>query len=310
MTLEDLGAYRPVAREPIRLKWEGYEVFTMPPPSAGGLMLAQTLRMFTGAELRRLGLGSGAYLHMLAESARGAMADRMRHLGDPDHHGVDLPALLAPQRLAERRRSLGLDRTHALPRFGLEEHGTHHLVTADDAGNVVSLTTTVNKAFGSRIVAGGSGVVLNDELDDFAQNADVAQFSMASSPNRPRPLARPVSSMTPTIVTRGGHPVLALGGSGGWTIAPNVMQTAVSRLAFDTDPGAAVAALRFSIPTRTGTISVPRKTDPALIRDLERRGEIVATQRFDAHAVQLVAIEGGLKTPVADARKHGAAFAE
>jgi gamma-glutamyltranspeptidase/glutathione hydrolase len=247
---------------------------------------------------------------MLAEAARGAMADRMRYLGDPDHEHVDTAALLSPARLARRRAMLALDRTHGMPRFGLEEHGTHQLCVADAQGNVVSLTTTVNRPFGSRIVASGSGVVLNDELDDFTASASVAPFGMSVSPNRPRPGARPVSSMTPTIVTRGGQPVLALGGSGGLTIATNVMQVTIDRLVFGTPPAETLDAKRFSIPTKDAYIALPRSASPELVHDLEARGEIVGTRRFDAHAVQLVAIDGDRKTPVADPRKHGSALAE
>jgi gamma-glutamyltranspeptidase / glutathione hydrolase len=310
MTPEDLAGYMPRERTPLVLDWEGYRVYTMPPPSAGGMMLVQTLSLFSRAELQKFGFGSGAYLHMLAEAARGAVADRMRHLGDPDHHAVDVDRLVAPGRMARRKASLGVDRTHALPRFGLEEHGTHHIVTADAAGNVVSLTTTVNRPFGARIVASGSGVVLNDELNDFTQQTDVGIFGMKESPNRPRPGARPVSSMTPTIVTRDGNPVLALGGSGGLTIGTNVTQVAVSLLTFGTDPDEALRADRFSIPSERGTVSLAKGAPEALVRDLEWRGEIVTTRRFEAHAVQLIAIEGDKKRPAADPRKNGSALAE
>ena len=144
LSLADLKAYRPMERRPIHVRWEGYDVYTMPPPSAGGMMLAQTLRMYSRAQLKRLGFNSGAYQHLVAEVMRAAIADRMRFLGDPDHSSVKLRRLLSRRRLAQRRKSIALDRTHAIPRFGLEEGGTHHLVTADGGGNWVTLTTTVN----------------------------------------------------------------------------------------------------------------------------------------------------------------------
>jgi gamma-glutamyltranspeptidase/glutathione hydrolase len=310
LTVDDLARYTPIERKPLLLDWEGYAIHTMPPPSAGGLMLIQTLTMLRARELQKLVHGSGAYVHMLAEAARGAVADRVRYLGDPDHERIDFEMLLAPARMSRRRATLGLDRTHALPRFGLEEHGTHHLVTADSEGNVVSLTTTVNRPFGSRIAAKDSGIFLNDELNDFTAAADVKKFGMTASPNRARPGARPVSSMTPTIVTREGSPVLALGGSGGLTIATNVTQVTLARLAFGMEPAAILDAHRFSIPMDEGTISLGRGAPEALALDLARRGEIVKTSRFDAHAVQLIAIDGNVKMPAADPRKHGSALAE
>src|SRR5690606_1637781 len=109
--------------------------------------------------LRRLGHGSPAYQHVIAEALRGAVADRMRYLGDPDVQQIDLEALLSDERMEERRAKIALDRTHSIPRFGLEEGGTHALVTADREGNVISLTTTVNHMFGAKIMAVASGVV-------------------------------------------------------------------------------------------------------------------------------------------------------
>ncbi len=309
ITLDDLKSYRPVERQPLRVRWEGYEIYTMPPPSAGGLMLAQTLAMYSRQELRRLGAGTGPYQHLLAEAMRGAIADRMRYLGDPAVEPVEVERLLDAQRLKRRRASIALDRTHALPRFGLEESGTHHLVTADGGGNFVSLTTTVNRVFGAKLTAGDTGVVLNDELDDFTDRSAVAPFGMKRSPNRARPGARPVSSMTPTIVVHGGRAVLALGGSGGTAIATNVTQVTLSRLVFGTAPQDAVAAPRFYVPSRHATIWLEAGAVSELVEDLEGRGEIVGTTPFTRSAVQLVAVEQGFKVPAADPRKHGAAVA-
>ena len=309
ITADELKRYRSVERKPLRVRWEGYDIYTMPPPSAGGLMLAETLGMFSKAELERLGLQSGAYQHLVAEAMRGAIADRMRYLGDPDHQTVDLGRLLDARRLARRRASIALDRTHTMPRFGLEESGTHHLVAADGGGNFVSLTTTVNHVFGAKLTAGDTGVVLNDELDDFTASAEVAPFGMSVSPNRPRPGARPVSSMTPTIVVQQGRAVLALGGSGGTAIATNVTQVTLSRLVFATDPQDAVAVPRFYVPTRQATIWLERGAERTLVDDLESRGEIVGTTPFTKSAVQLVALQQGFKVPAADPRKHGAALA-
>jgi gamma-glutamyltranspeptidase/glutathione hydrolase len=310
LSLADLRAYKPLAREPLHVVFEGSDVYTMPPPSAGGMMLVQTLKLFGAGRLRKLGIESGAYQHLIAEALRAAIADRMRYLGDPAHANVDVAALVSDARMDARRRSIALDRTHAVPRFGLEGQGTHHLVTADARGMVVSLTTTVNRVFGARVVAAKSGIVLNDELDDFTASADVAPFGMSQSPNRPRPGARPVSSMTPTIVLAGGRAVLALGGSGGPTIATNVTQLVLSNLVFGTPPEQAVSARRFYVPSSGAYMLLEKGAHPALVENLERRGEIVGTMPFNGSAVQMIARDGNAWRAASDPRKHGTAMAE
>jgi gamma-glutamyltranspeptidase/glutathione hydrolase len=310
LAVEDFAAYKVVERTPIIVHWEGNDVYTMPAPSAGGLMLAETLDMFTRDELRKLGAGSGAYQHLVAEGMRGAVADRMAFVGDPELGSVDMGKLLAPDRLAARRRSITLDRTHPMPQFLLREHGTHHIVTADADGNVVSLTTTVNRPFGAWVTGPKTGVVLNDELDDFTSIGTTKTLGIGATPNAPRAGARPTSSMTPTIVVRDGAPVLALGGSGGTTIASNVTLALLSRLVFDEAPALAVSEPRFAVPTEGSTIALEASASPDLRPDLEHRGEVVSIQKPFPHAVQMIAIEGGKKLAASDPRKHGFALAE
>lgn len=307
---EDFGSYRTRPREPLHVTWEGLDVYTMGAPSAGGLLLAETLGLFSREELRRTGFGSAAYQHLLAEAMRGAFADRAKYASDPDQEPVDLEKLVARERLAKRRQTIASDRTHWIARFLPDEHGTHHIVTADAEGNVVTLTTTVNRPFGATLTGKSSGIVMNDELDDFSTEASAKALGLARSPNRPRPGARPVSSMTPTIVLKDGVPILALGGSGGTAIAPNVAQAFLARLVFGETPERSVAAARFAVPTEGSTIAVDPAATQDLKADLERRGEVVSTQRFTEQAVQMIAIEDGKKTPASDPRKHGSAMAE
>ncbi len=307
LSLEDLARYQTKERRPLRVSYDGFEVLTMPLPSAGGVMIAQILKMFPADYLRELGHATPAYQHVLAEGLRGAVADRMRYLADGDFERVDVAGLLADARLDARRKRIVLDRTHSLPRFGLEEHGTHALVTADRKGNVVSLTTTVNRLFGSKIYAKDTGVFLNDQLDDFTSRADVAPFGMTETPNRPRPGARPLSSMTPTVVLRDGLPVLALGGSGGTAIATNATQTLLAQLVFGHDPQKVVSADRFYIPTDGRHILVEKGTPEAHMKDLRRRGEIVGVMPYTGTAIQMLTFEDGRVRGGADPRKHGLA---
>lgn len=308
LSLDDLAGYTPKEREVLRVEYEGYEVLTMPPPSAGGLMMVQTLKMFSADSLRALGHGSPAYQHLLAEALRGAVADRMQFLGDPEHTQIDLDALLDDARLEKRRAKIVLDRTHSIPRFKLEEKGTHALVTADRGGHVISLTTTINHLFGAKIYALQSGVILNNELDDFTARSDVAPFGMTETPNRARPGARPVSSMTPTIVLKDGKPALALGGSGGTAIATNATQTLLAALVFDHEPQKAVSADRFYIPTSGPHMMVEKGTPQSHVDDLARRGEVTAEMPFSSTAIQMLRFDDGKVRGAADPRKHGLAI--
>jgi gamma-glutamyltranspeptidase/glutathione hydrolase len=310
LALTDLSQYQTLERQALRFTWDAKEVLTMPAPSAGGLLLAQTLTLFSKAELDALNGAPAKRIHLLAEAMRGAFADRMRHVADPAFANVDLAKLLAPERMKRRRASIAEDRTHTQPRYGLEEQGTHHLITADGDGNWVTLTTTVNGPFGAKVVGEQSGVILNNELEDFTPSANLAVFGMTENPNRARPGARPVSSMAPTLLLEQGKPVLALGGSGGLTIAPNVTQVLLGLLGGAT-ADAAVSAPRFMIPgPKSGqTLTLETELAKAYGADLQARGELILARDWK-NAVQVVSRRGGVFSAAADPRKLGLAEAK
>jgi gamma-glutamyltranspeptidase / glutathione hydrolase len=310
LALTDLSQYQTVERQPLRVTWDDREVLTMPAPSAGGLLLAQVLTLFSPAELAALKDAPSKRIHLLAEAMRGAFADRMRYVADPAFVSADFPKLLAPERMKRRRALLAEDRTHTQPRYGLEEQGTHHLITADAEGNWASLTTTVNGPFGAKVAAEQSGVILNNELEDFTPSANLAVFGMTENPNRPRPGARPTSSMAPTLVLEQGKPVLALGGSGGLTIAPNVTQVLLGLLGGST-PLEAVSAPRFTIPSpKSGqTLNLEAELAKPFGADLEARGELILARNWK-NAVQVVSRRGGVFSAAADPRKLGLAEAK
>lgn len=308
LSVEDLREYAVKERSPLRGEWAGNVIFTMPPPSAGGLLLLQTTGMLSAQELSRLGWNSGAYQHLVAEAFRASLADRVRYAGDPDHVQVDVTRLLDPKRLSERRRQLSLERTHTPALFVSREQGTHHLSVMDETGLTISLTTTVNRSFGAKLVAPESGVVLNDELADFTLPADIEAFeSLSASPNAPRPLARPLSSMTPTIVVRDKQPILAIGGSGGPTIPTNVTQLLLGSLAFKKTPEELVQAPRFYVFQRGATLLLEPGAEKPLLDDLAFRGERVSTMRFLSSAVQIIERDEHTIRAAADPRKFGSA---
>ena len=304
---EDLTNYEVKERTPLKARFGDVDLYTMPLPSAGGVMLAQAAQVFTPGELRALRFNTPAYQHALAESFRASLADRFRLLGDPAFEDVNLSRVLDRERMRSRRAKISLERTHRVQRFAQDESGTHHLVVRDGLGNFVSLTTTVNRAFGAKLLAKGSGVILNDELDDFSKNAWMGAFGGGLSPNRARPLARPLSSMTPTLAVRDGRVILALGGSGGMNIATDVAQMALGHLVFGLSPDELLRAPRFQIPMREHTIAVTGGVTVEHINDLKARGELVATIDFTSTAVQMITDDGNQLNAAADPRKFGAA---
>jgi gamma-glutamyltranspeptidase / glutathione hydrolase len=320
----DLAGYAVVERDPLAIDWEGMTVLTMPPPSAGGLLLAETLGMFGKADLDALRLGTGPYVHVLAEAFRGAMADRMRTIGDPAFVKADIAGLVDKARLRDRRAAIALEGTRPSPRFFMEEHGTTHLVIVDAQGSVVSLTLTINGAFGSMVSTETTGVVLNNELDDFTTKASDDLFSGArgfvgNGPNRPRPFARPVSSMTPTIAFKDGLPVLALGGSGGLRIPTGVTEAFLAHAVFGHSVRQCVAMRRFHTPPDYEPPAGPLlELDYGATRELQAdlwaRGEIIRLEP-NYTGVQMVAIDRGpggavVLSAAADPRKAGSAAAE
>lgn len=312
MTTTDLAAYEVKERAPLSRTLDGRTITTMPAPSAGGLTLLEVLGMYgasKSSELVAQGFGSSGYIHFVAEGIRGAFADRAKIASDPDIEKTvesAYDAALEPAQLAARRAKLKARKTRPYADFKTNEKGTSHLIVTDAEGNVVSLTTTVNGAFGASIVADGTGILLNNELEDFTPPEDVKPFGLGG-PNRPRPKARPVSSMTPAIVFENGEPILAVGGSGGPRIATGVTQATLARLLFDLDPSACVSAPRFH--TQGGDLLLDREI-PADVREgLRARGETVRDEVFTTAAVQMVAWRRGSASvqllSASDPRKSG-----
>jgi gamma-glutamyltranspeptidase/glutathione hydrolase len=231
----------------------------------------------SGSPLHAMGFGSSAYLHTLAEAMRGALADRVRFAGDPDADpGVTAAYThaLDPAQLSARRARIEPRRTHPTSEFRTREQGTTHVIVTDSEGNVVTLTTTINAPFGAQIVAGDTGVIMNDELDDFSSPQDIAGFGVIGlGPNRPRPGVRPVSSMTPTIAFEGGLPVLATGGSGGGRIATGVTQAVLGRFVFGLDPSACVSSPRIHVTGNTAELVIDTDIVEDVRAGLRERGE-------------------------------------
>jgi gamma-glutamyltranspeptidase/glutathione hydrolase len=251
MTLEDLKSYAAAIRAPMRGSYRGYDIVSMPLPSSGGVVLLETLNILEGFPLGDMKQGSALSLHVMIEAMKRAYADRARYLGDPAFVSVPVAALTSKEYAAKQRASIDLDRatpwTDVLSaRSPREGSNTTHFSVVDSFGNAVSNTYTLNFSYGVGLVADGTGVLLNNELDDFtaAPGASNAFGLVGFEANLPGPGKRPLSSMTPTIVLKDGKPVLVTGSPGGSRIISAVMQVIINVLDYHMDVAAAVAAPR------------------------------------------------------------------
>ncbi len=288
IVLRDLRRYEVEQRAPVTLRWGEHQVYTVPPPSGGGLMVAQTLTMHGKDDLAALGYGSGAYLHLLAETFRGAVADRIRAIGDPMFIRTDVAKLTSVERMRSRRAGITLDGTRPPASLPLTDAGTSQIVTVDGEGNVALVASSVHSMFGAQLVTEG-GFVLNDQLGAFTPKKLEQQYRAGRLPNVARAGARPVSSMTPTLVVVAGAPVLALGGSGGTRIPASVTQALLARLVFRRSAQQAVSDLRIQTPA-LGGLRIEAEAPAELVADLRSRGEAVESRLPDYSAVQLVVI--------------------
>ncbi len=252
MTLEDLENYRAIIRAPVRGAYRGYEIVSMPPPSSGGIHLIQMLNILEGFPLRSLGAESAEKLHLLAESMKLAYADRSKHLGDPDFWNVPVSSLLSKSYANKLRKRI--QRAKAKPSAEIrpgnplpyESNETTHFSVMDKEGNAVVNTYTLNFNYGSGIVAQGTGILLNNEMDDFSAKAGVpnAYGLIGGKANAVQPKKRPLSSMTPTLVFKDGKPFLATGSPGGSRIITTTLQMILNVLDHEMNIASATHAPR------------------------------------------------------------------
>ncbi len=252
ITRKDLQNYRVVRREPVRGTYRGYEIASMPPPSSGGVHLIQMLNILEGYPIRSLGAGSAKTLHLLAESMKLAYADRSRHLGDPDFWTVPVQGLTSKAYAENLRKLIRSDEArpskeiHPGNPSPYESPETTHFSVMDRAGNAVSNTYTLNFSYGSGLVAAGTGILLNNEMDDFSSKPGVpnAYGLVGGEANAIQPMKRPLSSMTPTLVFKAGKPILATGSPGGSRIITTTLQFLLNVLDHKMTIGSATRAPR------------------------------------------------------------------
>lgn len=253
ITYEDLYNYKSKWREPLVAKYKDYKLFLMPPPSSGGIVMAQVLEMLEDYNVSELGHNSAAYVHLLTEALRRSFADRAYFLGDPDFWEVPLEELISEPYNEKRMRTYNPKRAtssseiaHGEIRILEESSETTHFSIVDEDGNAVAVTTTLNGSFGSNLTVDGAGFLLNNEMDDFsAQPGRPNMFGLiGGEANAIQPGKRMLSSMTPTIVTKNGKLYMVLGAAGGPRIISATIQSFLNVAEFGMRMQQATAAPR------------------------------------------------------------------
>lgn len=316
----DLNVSIPVERSALTGEFHGFRVITMPPPSSGGIALLECLGTLAAWEKREqraldsLGHNSPDYVHVVTEAMKHAFADRAEYLGDTDYVDVPVARLLSAENAEQTAARIDLTKTmppEHYGRFGAgDDSGTSHFSVVDQQGNAVACTETINLTFGSFVVLPESGVLLNNQMDDFAaQPGKPNAFGLIqSAANAVQPGKKPLSSMTPTILLRDGKATFACGGSGGPRIISATLQTVLNYSVFGRTPADAVAAPRFHHQWSPNEILVERTLSTSLTPLLEERGHVVKNSGGLA-AVQAASrsiagsepeLQGG-----SDPRKHG-----
>ncbi len=311
----DLEDYRPRLREPIRVPVRGYEVLSMPPPSSGGITLAQILRIVDPWLDSKVVFGSALHRHLMAEAQRRAFALRAHHLGDPDATLIDGDWLTSAELGDRMRRSIRFDQASRSDDFGpavSEQSSAHttHLSVVDRLGNAVSNTYTLEDSFGSKVVAEGTGFLLNNELHDFNLRPDWTdrKGNIGTPPNLARPGRRPLSSMTPVIVRRGTRPVLVTGSPGGRSIISTVAWILVARLCFDLPLQECVLSARQHHQWFPDVLQLEPEVTATVECALQALGHTTRrTRQGDAHSIEVA--EKGRVLGVADRRIDGWAAA-
>lgn len=251
-SLKDFEEYKVIERTPVEGIYRGYKIISMPPPSSGGICLIEALNVLENFSLKKDNHNGSEYIHTLAEIMKHVYADRSEHIGDPDFYDVPINFLISKQYAAEIKDGI---RSRATPSEDIrpskiqqhpEKEETTHYSVADNSGNAVSTTYTINGSYGNKIIVEGLGFLLNNEMDDFSAKPGIPnQFGLlGSKANSIQPKKRMLSSMTPTIILEDDKPFLIIGSPGGSTIITSVLQVIINVIDFNMNIYDAIAAPR------------------------------------------------------------------
>lgn len=318
LSQKDFDEYQVKWREPVTGKFHAYDVFSMPPPSSGGVHVIQFLNFLEKDELAKSGIHSAKAVHLAASALQSSFADRATYLGDPDFSKVPVAALTSPEYIQKRRQEVSLDRARKAAEVqagdisGYESTETTHLSLMDAAGNAVSTTQTINGWMGSAVVAPGTGILLNNEMDDFSAQVGSSNLfgAIGGKPNAIAPRKTPLSSMSPTILMKDDKPVMVVGGPGGTRIISCVAQTILNYIEFKTALYDAVSAVRYHHQWQPDVLTIePPGLAPAVTEKLDTMGYDVRIQPIVCN-VMATAKEGDQFRAVADPRDIGTSIAK
>jgi gamma-glutamyltranspeptidase/glutathione hydrolase len=286
ITTEDLKNYKPVVRQPVQGDYRGYQVVSMPPPSSGGIHLIQILNILENFPIAELGHNSATTLHRMAEAMKLAYADRSEYLGDTDFVKVPIQGLTSKDYAAELIKLIDLNRARPATEIKpgnpapYESDQTTHYSVMDSQGNVVSTTYTINFSYGTGITAAGTGILLNNEMDDFSSKPGLpnAYGLIGGEANAIEPGKRPLSSMSPTIVFKDGKPFLATGSPGGSRIITTVLQIVMNIIDHGMNVAEATVATRVHHQWLPDELRVEEGLSPDTVRLLGELGHNVVVK--------------------------------
>lgn len=314
ITRKDLAEYRALIRTPVRGSYRGYGIASMPPPSSGGTHLVQMLNVLEGYPIGFLGHNSAETIHLMAETMKLAYADRSKYLGDSDFVRVPLSGLTSKAYAAKLRSQI--NRFRATPSRSIkpgnplpfESPETTHFSVVDASGNVVSNTYTINFSYGSGLVADGTGILLNNEMDDFSAKPGVpnAYGLIGGEANAIEAGKRPLSSMSPTIVFKGGKPFLVTGSPGGSRIITTVLQMIMNVIDHRMNVAEAALAVRVHHQWLPDTLRVEKGLSPDTVRLLTAKGHNVVVDNAMGSTQSVMIPEPGVLLGASDPRRTGA----
>ena len=302
ITLNDLKNYKAIIRRPVRGTYRGHEIVSMPPPSSGGVHVVQILNMLEHYPIKQFGHNSASTIHRMAEAMKLAYADRSEYLGDPDHADVPIKGLTSKDYAAELVKTIDVSKARSASDIKpnnpipYESNETTHYSVMDKDGNVVSTTYTINFSYGTGIVAAGTGILLNNEMDDFSAKPGVpnAYGLIGGDANAVAPRKRPLSSMTPTIVLKDGKPFLITGSPGGSRIITTTLQVIMNVIDHGMNIAEATVAPRIHHQWLPDEIRVEEGLSPDTVALLQAMGHKVVVKRAMGSTQSIVYLPEGL----------------
>jgi len=308
ISLEDLKKYTPQFRKPIEFDYRGHHIISFAPPSSGGILIAQMMQMIAPYPLTVMGVNSFESVSLMVEAQRRAYADRAEHMGDPDFWKVPTKTLTsnayAQDRMKDYQPGVAGNSKNILAGVAKESEETTHFSVIDEAGNMVSVTTTLNDTYGNKTIVGGAGFLLNNEMDDFSIKPGVPNMygALGGEANAIQPGKRMLSSMTPTLVTKNNQPYITIGTPGGTTIPNQVYEGLVNVIDYKMSLKAAIDAPRFHHQHIPDNVSVEADFPEQTINALKEKGYTIVKRGAFGRMDGVMILPNGNRVAAGDKR--------